>query len=61
MEQATPPEGLDKSPQAERKCVPDAGNDPAQADIERLCRLWAEVGRAILTRRQQTNEQEDFT
>ena len=45
----------------ERKCVPDVGTDPAQGDIEHLCRVWAEVGRAILTRRQQINEQEDLT
>ncbi len=61
VEQARPRQGLDKSPQAERKCVPDAGTDPAQGDIEHLCRVWAEVGRAILTRRQQINEQEDLT
>ena len=61
VEQTRPRQRLDKSPQAEHKWVPDAGTDPAQGDIEHLCRVWAEVGRAILTRRQQINEQEDLT
>jgi hypothetical protein len=35
----------------------DAGTEPARADIQRLCRIWAEVGRAILLRRKQTGEE----
>ena len=41
--------------------VPDVGTEPAQADVDHLCRVWAEVGRAILSRRQRTDEQEDHT
>ncbi len=44
----------------ERKCVPDVGTEPAQGDIDHLCQVWAEVGRAILLRRVLFNEQEDL-
>ena len=54
--EARTPQGLDKSPLSEGKYVPDVGNDPAQWDIERLCRVWAEVGRAILLRRRNPSE-----
>jgi hypothetical protein len=49
------PEPLDKSPQHEGKYA-DAGVEPVQADIEHLCKVWAEVGRAILLRRKQNGE-----
>lgn len=41
--------------------VPDVGTEPAHRDIDHLCRVWAEVARSILARRQQTNEQEELT
>ena len=44
------PERLDLSAQPERKY---ADAEPTDADIERLCEIWAEVGRAILRRRKQ--------
>jgi hypothetical protein len=34
----------------------DACSDPAQSDVQRLCYIWAEVGRAILARRKQSSE-----
>ncbi len=54
--EARTPQGLDKSPQAEGKWVLDPGTDPTQRGIEHLCRVWAEVGRAILTRRKIQSE-----
>lgn len=51
---------LATSAKGEPTCV-DARNEPSQADIEHLCNVWAEVGRAILTRRQQTNGEEELT
>ena len=56
LPQHSPPQPLDKESQIERKYVPDAGAAPAQADIQRLCSIWAEVGRAILLRRQGGHE-----
>lgn len=50
-------QGLAIPPTGERTC--DDATDPAQSDINRLCRIWAEVGRAILVRRQQFHEQEN--
>jgi hypothetical protein len=49
---------LDKAPRKERKYLHDAGTAPAPADIQRLCRIWAEVGRAILLRRQPAGEED---
>ena len=46
-----PANPLDKLPQIERKCKVGAGTKPDLEDIERLCRIWAEVGRVILMRR----------
>ena len=46
-----PTNPLDKLPQVERKCNLGAGTTPDPVDVERLCRVWAEVGRAILMRR----------
>ena len=34
----------------------DTGTNPAQDDVERLCKTWSEVGRAILMRRQKVHE-----
>lgn len=31
-------------------------NDPTQTDIQHLCRVWGEVGRAILVRRMRGRE-----
>ncbi len=50
-------EGLAISPTGEPICG-DATTEPAQADIQRLCRIWAEVGRAILLRRKQAGEED---
>jgi hypothetical protein len=36
----------------------DAGSGPAQSDVQRLCLISAEVGRAILTRRKQADGKE---
>ena len=44
------PESLDKLPLLERQYGMDAG----LSDIEHLCKVWAEVGRAILMRRRET-------
>ena len=44
---------LEKWPPLEPIYVPDADVDLAQGDIDHLCKVWAEVGRAILTRRKQ--------
>ena len=46
---------LDKSPLPERICG-DA-HDLGPVDVQRLCRIWAEVGRAILVRRKQAGEE----
>lgn len=56
----TLPQSLDKLPTIERKYGVDAGIETTQQDIEHLCKVWAEVGRAIISRRQQANEQEDL-
>ena len=40
-------------PPTERICDSDADAEPAQADVDHLCQVWAEVGRAILLRRKQ--------
>ena len=47
---------LDSFPPVSNTCPPDA--DPFQdaAAIERMCRVWAEVGRAILLRRRYARE-----
>lgn len=42
---------LDKPLQTERKYVPDSGHEPTQIELERFCKTFAEVGRAILMRR----------
>ena len=47
----TPSQSLDKVPLIERKYGIDALHQPNQHDIEYLCKVWAEVGRAILLRR----------
>ena len=61
MPQAQPdgkaPISLDNSGQLERICD-DAGTERAGADIHRLCRIWAEIGRAILQRRKQPGEED---
>ena len=36
----------------------DYRSEITQQDIEHLCKVWAEVGREILYRRQQTNGEE---
>ena len=56
-----PPHSLDSLPLIERKYGIDARSEPSQGDIEHLCKVWAGVVRAILTRRQQANEQEEVT
>ena len=58
LPQHSPQHPLDKESQIERKYVPDAGAAPAQADIQRLCHIWAEVGRAILLRRKRAGEED---
>ena len=45
--------GLDTPLPLERE-YPDV--EPTEADIEHLFEVWAEVGRAILIRRKQSNE-----
>jgi hypothetical protein len=52
-----PPLSLDNSGQLGRICD-DADTERANADIHRLCRFWAEVGRAILLRRKQAGEED---
>ena len=42
---------LDKPLQVERKYVPDSVHEPAQIEVERICKTFADVGRAILMRR----------
>ncbi len=49
-------EPLEKPAQFGIKCVADADAKPDQEDIDRLCSSWAEVGRAILTRRKTSSE-----
>ncbi len=46
-----PTSPLDKLAQIERKCDVGAEIRPDLEEVERLCRVWAEVGRAILMRR----------
>ncbi|MDA1226954.1 MAG: hypothetical protein O3A33_03185 [Chloroflexi bacterium] len=53
-------EGLANSPTGEPICG-DATTEPAEADIEQLCKVWAEVGRAILIRRKQAHEEESLS
>ena len=48
---AEPTNPLDKLPQVERKFNEGARTKPGLEDVERLCRVWAEVARAILMRR----------
>ena len=55
------PQSLDKLPLIEGKYGTDAGSEITQPDVEHLCKVWAAVGRAILSRRQRTNEQENLT
>ena len=55
-----PTNPLDKLPPIERKYGADAGFETTQQDIEHLCKVWAEVGRSILSRRQQADEQENL-
>ena len=45
------PQSLDELPPIERKYGMDARSQPTQEDIEHLCKVWAEIGRAILMRR----------
>ena len=45
------PQSLDKLPLVERKYPVDAGVEITRHDVEHLCKVWAEVGRAILMRR----------
>ena len=49
----TPPV-LAKASQGERICADAPSMDPAS--VERLCLVWAEVGRAILARRSKSND-----
>ena len=49
-------ESLDKPNWFEVKSIPDGDPSPDQADIDHLCRTWAEVGRAILARRREGHE-----
>ena len=53
-----PGDRLDKSTQLERTY---GDVEPTNTDIERLCDAWAEVGKAILCRRQQRNDEEKRT
>ena len=46
-----PTYSLDKSPPLERKYSVDAEIQPTQQEVDHLCNVWAEVGRAILMRR----------
>ena len=43
-------------PLLERKCGMDAGFGATQEDAEHLCKIWAEVGRAVVMRRGQNLE-----
>ena len=43
---------LDKLSLIERKYGMDAGFEATQNDFEHLCKVWAEVGRAVLMRRE---------
>lgn len=45
------PQSLDKLPLIERKYPVDAGIEINRHDVEHLCKVWAEVGRAVLLRR----------
>ena len=53
-----PTNPLAKQAQVERKYSLDAGIEPTQQDVAHLCKVWADVGRAILARRQEADEQE---
>ena len=55
------PQSPDQLPLTERKYSMDTGIEITQPDVGHLCKVWAEVGRSILSRRQQTNEQENPT
>ena len=50
-----PANPLDKLPPIERKYGMDAGFEANQHDVEHLCKVWAEVGRAVLMRRGATS------
>ena len=50
------PQPLAILPLLERKCGMDAGFEATQGDAEHLCKIWAEVGRAVLMRRGQNLE-----
>ena len=44
-------QSLDALPLIERKYGMDARSEPSRGEIEHLCKVWADVGRAILKRR----------
>ena len=55
----TPPQSLDKLPPTERQYNLDSRNEANRQDVEHLCKVWAEVGRAILMRRRQPADEQE--
>ena len=53
---ANGPDTSDKPTKCEGESTIEADTDPSQVDIDHLCRVWAEVGQAILARRREDRE-----